>query len=299
VVRVREMKNKNKVETLKRYFSRKTEVLAAFLFGSEAYGLKTKDSDIDIAVYFKPLTRAVECEVKRDYPAEEEIRFDLVRMLETDNLDLVVLNRAKPVLAFNILRSGIPLVIKDKGLYLDFYLMISREAEDFSNFMEDYLEIKMSSHSLAPETKGRLILRLDYLLTYLPEKDKFLKLDFDTYQNNPDQRRNLERWVENIANATIDIAKIILASEKKEMPSSYKDALLYFGLFFGLKEEEARKFSQVADLRNILAHEYLDVLYERIRVFLLHILSFYEKLIIFLKKYVKGNKSVKGNKRER
>lgn len=274
-----------KIGELKNYFQKRPDVLLAFLFGSSIKGSETLDSDIDIAVYLKP-KKKVEIEQKREYPEREEIWSDLVDILERDDIDVVVLNMVNPGLAYNILQTGVPLVIKDKGLYLDFYLIVSKEAEDFSKFMEDYLEIKMASKSLSREAKSRLILRFDYLLTYLPEKDKFLKSDFDTYKDNPDQRRNMERWVENIANATIDIAKIILVSEKKQMPKSYREALLNFGLFLGLKQDEAKKFSEIADLRNLLAHEYLDILYERIRDFLINISPFYERLISFLKDYI-------------
>lgn len=280
------LREKNKEGELKEYFTKKPEVLFAFLFGSLVTGRKTEDSDIDIAVYFKPFRRGLEFQEERNYPGEKEMWSDLVDILETDNVDLVVLNRAAPNLAYNILKTGLPLTLKDKGLYLDFYLTVSKEAEDFSGFMEDYLETKTSARSLSQEARARLIQRLDYLLTYLPEKDKFFKLDFDTYSSNPDQRRNIERWAENIANATIDIAKIILACEKKEMPKTYKAALLDFGFFFELNEKEAREFSGVANLRNILAHEYLDILYKRIRDFLMDILPLYERLINFLKNYV-------------
>ena len=252
----------------------------AFIFGSFVRGLNTESSDIDIAVYLKNYGRELKIE------KESDIYFDLVKILKTDNLDLVVLNYANPTLAYNILQNSYPLVIKDKGLYLDFYLKVSNEAEDFLNFMEHYLKIKLLSKSITKEAKSRLILRIDYLLTYLQEKKKFLKIDINTYKNNPDQKRNLERWTENIINATIDISKIILASEKKQMPKSYKEALFDFGLFFGLNEEDTKKFSSIADLRNILAHEYLDILYERIRDFLINILPIYERLLNFLEKYL-------------
>lgn len=275
------------IKKLKSYFNQQSEVMLAFLFGSQALGKQTLDSDIDIAVYFKPLKPGVEWKEKRLYQEENEVWSTVKRILETDNLDLLVLNRANPVLANSVLENGIPLVIKDKSLYLDFYLMVSNEAEDFSGFMEDYLKIKISSRSLNPETKNRLMQRLDYLLTYWPEKEKFSKLDFDSYRGNPDQRRNIERWLENIANATIDIAKIILASEKKQMPKSYEEALLDLGFLFGLNEEEAKKFSsEVAKLRNILAHEYLDILYERIKNFFINISPFYKKLLDFLRHYL-------------
>ncbi len=42
-----------KIKLLKKYFEKKQEVLLAFLFGSFAKGFQMKESDLDIAVYFK------------------------------------------------------------------------------------------------------------------------------------------------------------------------------------------------------------------------------------------------------
>lgn len=278
--------NQDKISLLKDYFQKNPEVVFAFLFGSQAKKIAGKISDWDIAVYFRPQEDLEWEETERQYPQENKIWNDLIDILETDNVDLIILNRAPSNIAASAITEGTPLIIRDRGLFLDFMLVVTKEAEDFTEFMEDYLKIKISSQSLAEESRTRLIQRLDYLLTYWPEKEKLLKLDFDTYKNEPVQRRNLERWVENIANATIDIAKIILASEKKQMPKSYKEALLDLGFLFGLNEQEAKKFSEVANLRNILAHEYLDILYARIKDFLLNISPFYEKLIAFLKGYI-------------
>jgi uncharacterized protein YutE (UPF0331/DUF86 family)/predicted nucleotidyltransferase len=273
-------------EVLKDYFSKREDVAMAFLFGSFVEKRQTEDSDIDVAVYLKPSTKRLEWEEMKQYPQQEEIWSELVDILEKDEIDLIILNRANPTLAFDVLKTGIPLIIKDRALYLDFYLLLSNQAEDFSEFMKDYLRIKLSARSLSGEARDRLLQRFDYLITCWEEKDKFIKLDFETYRTNPDQRRNIERWVENITNVTIDIAKIILASEGREMPRSYKEALLDFGLFFGLREEEAKRLSQIAELRNLLAHEYLEILYDKIKNFLQFAPPIYDNLLAFLKKYL-------------
>lgn len=278
-----------KIKVLQEYLREKKEVLMAFIFGSFVRGQQTEDSDIDIAIYLKPEENAIEMEEKHDYPVKNEIWRKINGIMKRDT-DLVILNQAYPSFALNVIKSGIPLVIKDVNLYREFYDIVERETEDFIPFMEDYLQIKIAARSLTKEARISLMSRFDYLLTYYyPEKDRFLKLDFATYKNDNDQRRIIERWVENIANCTLDIAKIVLASEKKEMPKSYKDVLFDFGMFLGLKAEEAENFSGIAELRNILAHEYLDILYSQIRNFLDNLSPFYEKLFAFLKDYLKKN----------
>jgi predicted nucleotidyltransferase len=105
-----------KVELLKKYFKKKKSVVLAFLFGSQAKEREMGESDWDIGIYFKP-KEYLELETNFDYPEEEGMWSDLVDILKTDNVDLVILNRARPDLVYTVLRDGIPLIIRDKGLY--------------------------------------------------------------------------------------------------------------------------------------------------------------------------------------
>jgi len=166
------------------------------------------------------------------------------------------------------------------------YLTKTFKAEDFYEFAKSYRDIYRRSTSLIPEDKTRLIERIHFLENEFKEIDDFENLTFQEYQEDKVKRRNMERWAENIINATIDISKIILASEKKEMPRTYQESLFKFGLLVGLREKEAEKFSTFARLKNILAHEYLDILYKTIKDFIKDAEPIYEKIFKFLSKYV-------------
>lgn len=263
---------KPKIKALKRYFETEPAVILAYVFGSFAKGLQTEESDFDIAIY---LTE------KGD---KGGIWSKITKITEKE-VDLVCLNEAPASLISNILKTGTPLVLKDKKLYWDLYLKASSEAEDFLRFAKDYLRIFRKAKSLSIEEKTRLLERIQFLESELKELKEFKKLSFAEYQEDKTKQRNTERWVENIINASIDIAKIILASEKKRMPRTYAEALLNFGSFAGLTEEEARKLSEFASLRNILAHEYLDILYDEIRNFIKNSPQLYQKILKFLSTY--------------
>ena len=71
-----------------------------------------------------------------------------------------------------------------------------------------------------------------------------------------------------MVNAGIDISKIILASEKRDVPKTYEQALLSFGILAGLDEEAALRFASFGRLRNIPAHEYLDLTFDQIKSFI-------------------------------
>lgn len=128
------------IEALKNYFNKRNDVAFAFLYGSQAKEKGTKLSDVDIAVYFYPKNRhPIEFEEEIYYENEHEIWFELEQFLKRE-VELLVLNRAPATIAASALR-GIPLVIRDWSLYLDFMEVITEEAEDFMNLViKDYME---------------------------------------------------------------------------------------------------------------------------------------------------------------
>jgi len=266
------MKN-NGIENLKKYFKKEPSIILAFLFGSFAKGFETEESDFDIAVYLK------------DTKKENEIWSKSTEIIKRE-IDLVCLNETSATLVSNVFKTGVPLAIKDRDLYWNLYLEKSLESEDFLEFSKDFFKIYKKAKSLIPEEKNRILERLQFLDSELKEIREFKKLTFKEYEENKTKRRNIERWTENIINATIDIAKIILASEKKRMPKTYAEALFNFGIFAGLTEEEANKLSSFSNLRNILAYEYLDILYQKIQNFIKESQKLYKEIFGFLGKYL-------------
>lgn len=114
------------INEIKDYCSSKDDIIMGFLFGSYVYNYQCKESDIDIALYLK----------KENEDLEIEIQNDLERLLNKQ-IDMVVLTRAPATLAWNIIRKGMPIIIRDRRLYLDFLLDVSNEAQDFIEFNLD------------------------------------------------------------------------------------------------------------------------------------------------------------------
>jgi len=260
------MLESKKLKALKRYLEKEPSVVLAFLFGSFAKGREMEESDVDVAVYLR----------EKERRKRIKIWLDLQRILQRE-VNLVLLDEAPATLVASVFYNGIPLSIKDKKLYWELYLSKTAEAEDFLKFLEDFWRIYKTSKSLAPPEKAVLLERIHFIDRELREIEEFKKIKFEEYTASTIKRRNIERWCETIINATIDIAKIILASEKRKAPKTYGDALYQFGILIGLNEEEAEDFSELADLRNILAHEYLEVLYEKIQNFIKKFPSFIKK----------------------
>ncbi|MEK6814588.1 MAG: nucleotidyltransferase domain-containing protein [Nitrospirota bacterium] len=111
-------------QLLSSYLSNDPNIRMAFLFGSFDRGKASEESDVDVAVYLD------------DENAEGPIWTDVERLLGRE-VDLVVLNRAAPAVAWSALR-GTPLLIRDRGFFLDYLLEISEEAESLTDFNLDF-----------------------------------------------------------------------------------------------------------------------------------------------------------------
>jgi len=119
---------------LQDYFQEREDIAFAILFGSAARGRVRKEGDIDVAIYFKP-EKDIEWEnFGRRYEGENKIALDLEKLLE-EEIDLVVLNRARSVLADEIVRKGERILIRDRGMFMDFLCIVSDEAE----YVRDWL----------------------------------------------------------------------------------------------------------------------------------------------------------------
>ncbi|MHB1846053.1 MAG: type VII toxin-antitoxin system MntA family adenylyltransferase antitoxin [Deltaproteobacteria bacterium] len=90
---------------LTRALAGRAEILEAYLFGSQARGTAAAHSDVDVAVY---LDEARVPAAPYGYPAA--LATDLMAALGRSDVDVVVLNRAPPLLYHRVLRDGVRLL---------------------------------------------------------------------------------------------------------------------------------------------------------------------------------------------
>ena len=96
------------VDRLTAVLERRAEVLDAYLFGSLARGDGHAGSDVDVAVYID--------EARAEGGAwgyRADLTTDLMGALNTNDVDVVVLNQAPPLLYHRVLRDGIRLLSRD------------------------------------------------------------------------------------------------------------------------------------------------------------------------------------------
>ena len=117
---------------LKSVFPEQPIVSMAFLFGSQAKGKTGPESDVDIAVYLEP-----------GYTLQGV--YELWNALEDmlrKKVDLLLLNDAPPLLAWSALK-GKRLFIREHDFYVRYMLDVSREAEDFQEYVLDWWRWRM------------------------------------------------------------------------------------------------------------------------------------------------------------
>ncbi len=113
-----------------------------------------------------------------------------------------------------------------------------------------------------------------------------MNLTRKSYLEDSSMRRNVERWIENLVNGSIDIAKILIASDRQSVPQTYREILLRLDTIEQIGESAAGELADFSRFRNIPAHEYLDIRYPQIEKFLEKAPSLYNNLVCSVKEII-------------
>jgi uncharacterized protein YutE (UPF0331/DUF86 family) len=113
-----------------------------------------------------------------------------------------------------------------------------------------------------------ILRRLEFIRLEVSDLEQFKGMSRSDYETDRNRRRNLERLSENLVNAMLDIAKIVLAGEPVEIPETYREVLLQLGRIGLLDSGLAEGIAELARLRNVLAHQYLDIRWEMLTRFI-------------------------------
>ncbi len=136
------------------------------------------------------------------------------------------------------------------------------------------------------EFKVRLIRHITFLESELQDYDAFNFLSWEQYNADRNKRRNVERWIENIINSSIDIAKIILTAEGLPLPYTYKEVVNSLAVLADFNKENMEMLSRWVRLRNIISHEYLDIRWASIKRFISESRSLFESFLDATNRYL-------------
>lgn len=236
----------------------------AVLFGSAAAGRLRPDSDVDVAVYGASAGR-LELEQEREIDRETEIQIALERATQR-NVELLVLNRAPATVCATALTTGRTALVRDRAFYTRYLLAVTSVAADFLQTEREYRVIRGRSRSLSPVDRSRLERITDFIDTEMEDRARFGGITHHRFRSDRDLRRNVERWVETLINAAIDVGKIVLSASGRPVPYTYGQLLADLEAAPGFTALAGR-LQPLAAVRNLLAHEYLDLRFGRIARF--------------------------------
>lgn len=133
-----------------RRFCREHGISLAILFGSQAVGRATRESDLDLAVWLERVELL--SDTRGAARARRQLLRDLANYLQTGKIDLVILNRASPLLKFQVAKTGRPVYQKRAGLFASFCSRALREhidAKVFYRAADDYLRKMLEAETKA------------------------------------------------------------------------------------------------------------------------------------------------------
>jgi predicted nucleotidyltransferase len=123
---VQEFKLDEHQDALEGYFATLNGVVLAYLFGSHARGQAWAHSDVDVAVLLEGHPDDDTC-----FDRRLEVIGGLMGILNTNDVDVLILNQAPPALAYAVLRDGIIIFCRDPEARIEFYLHTVNAYLDF------------------------------------------------------------------------------------------------------------------------------------------------------------------------
>jgi hypothetical protein len=133
-------------QAFKDYLQRRTEIVAAYLFGSVAAGKAHKFSDVDVA-----LLLAENIASKRAWDIRLEVMGDAETAFKR-RADVIVINESGLVLGFQVLRTGQVIFERDKAARCRFEMILRSQYYDY----QPYLAYQQAEFLRRLKTEGLL-----------------------------------------------------------------------------------------------------------------------------------------------
>ena len=123
------------LQELTAHLRSRPEVLLAYLFGSAAQGRTHSLSDVDIAVLVDEV-QFRELDGRTPWGYQASLSAELAGILQRDDVDLVLLHGAPPLLKHQVVRFGRVLFSRDEEIRVDFEVRVHQEYLDTKHLRE-------------------------------------------------------------------------------------------------------------------------------------------------------------------
>lgn len=265
---------------LKELFGR-YEVCLAYLFGSQAEGQARPYSDVDIAVLLRP-----EVPQKRWTERQIELLGELMSLLRRNDVDLVLLNQATPLLAYQVVKYG-KVIYEDGSLSatdfaartLSLYADTAHLRRLKREYLKEWIEERKADKMVKAET---IIELLDSLKEMIGHLRQVQTLSLAELLADRLRYSGVLHYLQLAVQHVTDIGAHLLAGTGYALPEDYRQIILEMGHNGIIPDEFAKQVAPMAGFRNILVHEYLTVDPEIVYEYLQYRLADFERFIEYI-----------------
>lgn len=131
-----------------------------------------------------------------------------------------------------------------------------------------------------------VLTRLGFIGKNLQKLKRFETMTLAEYLDNSDLQIISERLLEVIIQTSIDINKHLLTQGYQISSITYKESFQQLGDYEILPRKLAKELSSAASLRNVLAHQYLDIDYTELFASIQKVLLFYPLYVQQITQYL-------------
>jgi len=258
------------IEKLQAFFREHEEMITLYLFGSWAKKNTSHPKDIDVAILLS--------EAKSTKPPEfleQWIYYrEKLQKLFSQEVDLIILNTANPILKQQIFFHGIQIGLRNKAEYLQFRIKSYQQQFGMVHIQQQmYRNKKESSNRQADEKlnsndgkekqsmvdKILFLKKLNSLDYHISRARKFRNLSYEEFQSNEDAKDIVAHNLFVAIQLLIDLMTHIISDEQLGEIAFISDGAEIMHREKIISQEEKEKLIQIIGFRNIIAHQYADV----------------------------------------
>jgi len=266
---------------------RESPVNAAYLYGKligrESFGELT---DIDIAILLLE-------QIKTDQFLDFQLFFlsELMKRLETDKIDVVILNQASLLLKLQVIKYGQIIYSRDDRRRIAFEARAVMEYLDYQRY--DELQTKALSKIIGLESlvvdKEFVSQRLLRLREYIELLKGLQKIEKDKFKKDPKIFGLVQWYLQQAVQLTMGTAIYLISALGLRKPEAYHDILTILAGREVIEKNLAYRLEGLANLRNLLVYDAtavdLDEIYEHLQNRLVDFAAFADQI----ERFVEGN----------
>lgn len=220
------------------------------VFGSTCRGQRRPDSDLDMAVLLQDACHAPQALVA--------LEVALRPLFPGEALDLVLLNRASPLLQFQVARYGSPLYEATPGVFRTLQVLAAKQYGDTAPLRGlDRLCVDRFLRGQAPMIDYALVHRkLSQIVEYLTALTPLSSLSYEDYLRQTLVRYAAERLLQLLVDTAVDINAHLTVELLGTPPQDYYESFIKAAQAGILPTAFALDIARSTGLRNRLVHQY-------------------------------------------